>query len=274
MPDLSMHPVGCHPEINGQLRGKGDRHFVTALARGLDVLACFGRGDASLANHDIAERCNLPRSTVSRLTYTLTKTGYLHHVQEAGHYRLGTALISLSSTALGGLDVRTIARSAMRELANATNTAVSLGVRERLSMCYLECHRGRAAISLTNDVGSRIAIATSSMGRAYLAVCSPRERTSVFNELEDMDSLAWPQLRDRLEKSLDDYREIGCCTSFGEWHEAVSAIAVGFAPGGGLPPMVLSSGGATVIAKASFLLEEVRPRLIELAQRLDGVMGA
>ncbi|MBE7248812.1 MAG: helix-turn-helix domain-containing protein, partial [Actinomycetospora chiangmaiensis] len=49
---------------------KEDRHFVTALARGLSVLACFGPGRTSLANHDIAEACGLPRSTVSRLTYT------------------------------------------------------------------------------------------------------------------------------------------------------------------------------------------------------------
>ena len=59
---------------------KEDRHFVTALARGLAVLACFGPGRTSLANHDIAEACGLPRSTVSRLTYTLTKLGYLQHM--------------------------------------------------------------------------------------------------------------------------------------------------------------------------------------------------
>ncbi|MGU3480300.1 helix-turn-helix domain-containing protein, partial [Methylobacterium sp. D48H] len=59
---------------------KEDRHFVTALARGLSVLACFGPGRTSLANHDIGEACGLPRSTVSRLTYTLTKLGYQQYM--------------------------------------------------------------------------------------------------------------------------------------------------------------------------------------------------
>ena len=81
---------------------KEDRHFVTALARGLAVLACFGPGRTSLANHDLAAACGLPRSTVSRLTYTLTKLGYLHHTAETGRYRLGHATIALSSAALGG----------------------------------------------------------------------------------------------------------------------------------------------------------------------------
>ena len=35
-------------------KGKEDRHFVTALARGLDVLGCFRSGDKLLGNIDIA----------------------------------------------------------------------------------------------------------------------------------------------------------------------------------------------------------------------------
>src|SRR5687768_18493710 len=68
--------------------GKQDRHFVTALSRGLDVLSCFRSGSRMLGNQEISERCKLPKSTVSRLTYTLTKLGYLHYVKESGKYRL------------------------------------------------------------------------------------------------------------------------------------------------------------------------------------------
>ncbi len=253
---------------------KDDRHFVTALARGLDVLACFGRGGTFLANHDIAERCKLPRSTVSRLTYTLTKLGYLHYVEEMGKYRLGTALIALSSIALGGLDVRQIARPALRELATFSNASVGLGVRDRLSMRYVECLRGPAAISLNIDVGSRLNIARSAMGRAYVAVSSARERAAIYEELQALDPLAWPKVRASLDKAVAEYQEIGCCTSFGEWQETVSAIAVGFHPGGGLPPMAVNCGAPTVITEPRFLMETVRPRLIEVVRSLEGVMGA
>lgn len=251
-----------------------DRHFVTALARGLDVLACFRRGEAFLGNQDIAERCNLPRSTVSRLTHTLTRTGHLHYVEEVGKYRLGSALISLSTTALGGLDVRRLARPAMRDLADFAKASVGLGIRERLSMCYVECQRSSAAISLNNDVGSRIAIATSAMGRAYFAVCTSHERAEICDQLQGLDSVAWPRLRASLDRALEEHQSLGCCTSFGDWQETVSAIAIGFNPGGGLPPMAINCGGPTIITEPSFLLDEVRPRLMELVRSLDGVMGA
>ena len=55
----------------------GDRKFITALARGLEVLRAFTPTEGLLGNGEIAERTGLPKPTVSRLTYTLTKLGYL-----------------------------------------------------------------------------------------------------------------------------------------------------------------------------------------------------
>jgi len=54
---------------------KTDRHFVTALARGLEVLASFRHGDRMLGNQELSKRCGLAKSTVSRLTHTLTSLG-------------------------------------------------------------------------------------------------------------------------------------------------------------------------------------------------------
>lgn len=254
--------------------GKEDRHFVTALARGLEVLACFKRGETFLANHEIAERCELPRSTVSRLTYTLTKLGYLHFVEEVGKYRLGTQLMALSTVVLGGLDVRQIARPAMRDLANFSSATVGLAVRDRLSMRYVECLRGPAAISLNIDVGVRMSMVRSSIGRAFIAALTEAERVPLFEELRMLDPLSWPKVHEGLLKAIDDHLTLGCCCSFGDWQENVSAIAVGFRPGGGLPPMAVNCGAPTVISEPKFLLEEVRPRLVEMVRQLDGVMGA
>ena len=272
---MAAEMLAADPEPEGLADGsKDDRHFVTALARGLSVLACFGLGRTCLANHDIAEACGLPRSTVSRLTYTLTKLGYLQHLPESGRYRLGSATIALSSAALGGLDVRAIARPALRAVAEAANASVGLGVRDRLSMRYVDCQRGPAAIALNLDTGSRISLARSAMGRAYVAVCPERERAAIYEDLKALDPVAWPAVRAGLDGAVAEHREIGCCTSFGAWQETVCAIAVGFHPGGGLPPMAINCGAPTVITDAQFLLEVARPKLIAAVRGLDGVMGA
>ena len=101
-----MSTPGISPTDNGSeladdaARTGEDRYYITALARGLDVLACFRSGDRSLSNQQIAERCALPKSTVTRITYTLTRLGYLVQLPDGGRYALGNATLALGSATL------------------------------------------------------------------------------------------------------------------------------------------------------------------------------
>src|ERR1700732_604789 len=151
---------------------KADGHFVTALARGLEVLACFRHGDRMLGNQELSKRCGLAKSTVSRLTHTLTHLGYLIYVEESAKYSLGTATLSLGSAMLSRLDIRQLAHPLMQQLAEFGQCMVSLGSRDRLSMIYIDAVRGSAAVTLSLDSGARIQIPTSAMGRAYLTAVS------------------------------------------------------------------------------------------------------
>ncbi|WP_228527184.1 IclR family transcriptional regulator [Noviherbaspirillum soli] len=247
---------------------KEDRHFVTALARGLELLACFRSGDKLLGNQELAERSKLPKSTVSRLTYTLTKLGYLQYDEQVGKYRLGTATLALGSAMLSRLDIRQMARPLMQELADFSHTMVSLGMRDRLSMIYVENCRSQAALTLRLDVGARIPVASTAMGRAYLAEVSANERNDILERVRDLDELAWPALRDRVMRSVDEYHTLGCCTSFGDWQPDVNAIAVAFRPTENAAPLSINCGGPAFNLSREFLLEEVRPRLIELVAQL------
>jgi DNA-binding IclR family transcriptional regulator len=233
------------------------------------VLGCFRSGDRLLGNLDIAQRCRLPKSTVSRLTYTLTRMGYLHYDEDSGKYRLGTATLALGGKMLARLDVRQLARPLMQELADFTGAAVSLGTRDRLSMIYVEHCRSQAALTISLDVGSRIPLATTAMGRGYLAATAEDERIELMERIRELDELAWPKIRKGIEAALKQYRELGCCGSFGDWQKDVNAIAVAFRPGAGMPPMALNCGGPAFNLSEKFLLDEARPRLLELVRRIE-----
>src|SRR6201996_9241350 len=135
-----------------------DRSFVVALSRGLDVLRAFRPNDGLLGNQEIAARTNLPKPTVSRLTYTLTKLGYLTPVPRFEKYQLAPAAPTLG--------VRHLSEPYREELMRETGGAVAIGGRDRLSMIYFGQSRGMT-IGVQLDVGSRIPIATTAMGRAY-----------------------------------------------------------------------------------------------------------
>ncbi len=246
---------------------KEDRHFVTALARGLEVLACFRSGEKLLGNQELADRSKLPKSTVSRLTYTLTKLGYLQYDDDMGKYRLGTASLALGSAMLSKLDIRQFARPYMQELADFSHATVSLGMRDRLSMIYVENCRSQAALTLRLDVGARIPIAITAMGRAYLAEAGSTERNDILERVRELDEMKWPSIRDGVNRSIEEYQTLGCCTSFGSWQRDVNAIAVAFKPNNGSAILSINCGGPAFNLSPEFLLNEVRPKLIELVDR-------
>src|SRR3981189_700852 len=118
-----------------------DRSFVVALSRGLDVLRAFRPHDGLLGNQEIAARTNLPKPTVSRLTYTLTRLGYLTPVPRFEKYQLAPAALSLGYAALANLGVRHLSEPFREEVMRETGGAGSVGRRARLSMIFFRPRR-------------------------------------------------------------------------------------------------------------------------------------
>ncbi len=53
----------------------------------------------------------------------------------------------------------------------------------------VEVCKGNAVLSLNMEVGMRLPLATSAIGRAYLAVCSDTERADLLDQLKELDHL-------------------------------------------------------------------------------------
>lgn len=246
-----------------------DRYFITALSRGLDVLGCFRPGDSALSNQEISRRCGLPKSTVTRIAYTLTKRGYLTQVESGGKYALGSATLALGSSMLARMDIRQIARPLMQELADYAGATVALGARDRFSLIYIEVCRSTATLALTLQVGSRIPLATSAIGRAFLASAGEEERNAIMNLASEVDESTAVALREGLIKGVQDYRDYGCATSFGEWQSDVNGIALGLRAAPTMPALAINCGGPSSSLSQEFLLTEVKPRLAALVARLE-----
>jgi DNA-binding IclR family transcriptional regulator len=260
-------------KVRARPRPKQDRHFVTALARGLEVLTCFRSGDALLGNGELAERCRLPKSTVSRLAQTLARLGYLRYVDDVAKYRLGGATLALGSAMLSGMAIRQLARPMMQEVADFSRAVVALGMRVGMGIIYIEVCRNNAALSLSLDVGSRLPLPMTAIGRAYIAGASEEERQDLLRQLRTGDEAGWPRAKRMLDAAMEQHRKIGCCSSFGEWQPDVNGIAIGFRPGGGLPAMAINVGAQSFNLPRAFLLSEVRPRLISVVRRIEEALG-
>lgn len=247
---------------------EGDRQFATTLARGMELLRCFTPREPVLGNKDLSQRLGLPAPTVSRLTYTLLCMGYLAQDESYGKYRLGSTVLSLGTPLLELFTMRQRARPAMIELAQDTGATVSIGIRDRLSIVYIEAIRPRSRSAYSLDVGTTHSLAGTAVGRAWLMACAPDERDALLNQIRVKAPEEWAKYGQQLLRNLSLYAKWGCCVSVGEVHPDVQAVAVplGRIDRGETAAINCAFTGKTL--SESWLREQIAPRLLSVARRI------
>ncbi|WP_136246613.1 IclR family transcriptional regulator [Halomonas borealis] len=250
-----------------------DRNFVTALSRGLELLRAFGAGEEYLGNAELSSRTGIPRPTVSRLTYTLKLLGYLHHNEYLEKYRLSAGVLALGYRYLSSMGIRDIARPHMQHLADATDCAIALGTADRQTMTYIEVCQGNGPLVMRLETGSRIPMATTAIGRAWLCGIPTERREQLMDEMRQRDPDNWPAIEQSIQKSLDDYARYGFCLSEGDWEREVSAVAMPLILEEGAEVMAINCGGSSLRLSHRVLVENLGPRLQELVEQIKGSLA-
>lgn len=250
-----------------------DRRFVVALSRGLDVLRAFRPNDGLLGNQEIAARTNLPKPTVSRLTYTLTRLGYLTPVPRFEKYQLAPAAMALGYAALANLGVRQLSEPFREEVMRQTGGAVAVGGRDRHSMIYFGQSRDGLALGVQLDVGSRVPIATTAMGRAYIWALPEEERASLLRELREHYGSRWPKMREGIERSGEIVAKRGFAISAGEWQDDVHAAGVALRLNDGTGPYAFNCGAPAFRFTEDRLMNDIGPRLVAMVRNIEAALG-
>ncbi|CAG2127575.1 IclR family transcriptional regulator [Cupriavidus plantarum] len=252
---------------------ESDPNFVTALARGLELLRCFRTGEAMLGNQDFVRRTGFPKATVSRLAGTLVQLGYLRYDASLGKYALDAGVLALGFSYLSASNVVALARPHMLAFAQTHGVSVSLGKRERLEVIYLESIRNDAGAMLGLGVGSRLSLVSSSMGRAYLAALPSARRERVLAEFAQAYPEQWRQQEAPMRAALEAAERLGYSPSFRDWHPAIHACAVAFRPIGERDIHMLSCSASYGAVSEQDFHDRLAPALRALAERLSDTTG-
>ncbi|WP_277185517.1 IclR family transcriptional regulator [Caballeronia sp. BR00000012568055] len=246
----------------GRVREK-DGEEVTALARGLDVLRRIATADAPVSNRELTEWTGIPKPTVSRITATLVNTGLLLRLPDSERFVLTASVLELSNGFLRNFDIRARARPFLIALAEKTGMSVHLGVRDRLDMVVIDSIRPRSAVLVSRlEIGGRMDMARTSVGRAYLSVLPDAERRDLITSLQIASGDDWPAIANGLQRGLEETRRLGFAISIGEWHHGLNAIAAGFV-GPSEERYSVNCGGAAHQCPRDVLIETVAPALLE-----------
>lgn len=249
-----------------------DRQFITALARGLELLRCFSSKHPHLGNQELSYMTGLPKPTITRLTHTLSRLGYIKQVPNSSKFQLSVGVLSFGYSMLANLSIRSVAHPLMKNLADYAEAAVAMATRDRLNMIYLDVVQGKGNVTMRRQVGTHLPIHLSSMGRACLAAMPDDERDFLMNAIRNKHLHEWDTIKTDLEKAFKDYQEFGYCFSIGDWHKDVNSVAVPFVhEQHGL--LVFNCGGPSFLLNKEKIETDIAPRLLHMVNNIRNELG-
>lgn len=251
---------------------KEDRHFVTALARGLNVLRCFTSDRAELGTTEIARLVGLSQSTVWRLCYTLQKAGYLVPGNDPERLRVGPAVLALGCASLSQRGVVEVALPQMAEIANRFQLSLSIAARDGLQMLIMGRETAPTVLKLNFHVGTALRIERSAVGGAYLAAINDSEREQLLEEIKRAYPDEWPINRRYLEEAVKTYREHGYVLNLRHYHPDVNALGVPIISPNGRHVISMNCGGTSSVIDRQKLEGPIAQVMKDLAASLSTML--
>jgi DNA-binding IclR family transcriptional regulator len=140
-------------------------------------------------------------------------------------------------------------------------------------MIYFGQSRNGLTLGVQLDVGSRIPIATTAMGRAYVWALPADERASLLRELREHYGSRWPRMREGIERAGEMVERFGFTISAGEWQNDVHAVGVALKLNDGTGPYAFNCGAPAFRFTEERLRNDIGPRLVAMVRNIEAALG-
>ena len=248
---------------------------VPGLARGLKILALFGRARPRVTPPEMARELDIPRSTVHRLVATLEAMGFLRRVDGAGAYELGPAILTIGFEYLGSLDIVQLSEPALAHLHEETGLSAHLAMRNGTEIVYLSRHARRATAFSNVTVGTSLPAHATSMGRMMLADLSPAELRALYGRAplraytdETPTTLA------ALEVMLIEDRRRGYVIGTSLFERGVTSVAAPVRDRTGRTVAAINVTAVGAVLDRGYLHGELKERVLTAAGEISAMLGA
>ena len=197
-----------------------------SLSKGLKILAAFDERDARLTVAEISERTSINRASVYRLAGVLEQRGYLK--KEGASYRPSSKVFELGIAAVESLELVDTIRPHLDRRKNELSeaTAINYGVLEGDEVVYLLRLHLDDVISINLQVGSRLPVYLTSLGKAILSAMPPEEAEAVVASIKfDPRTPNTAHNPEQLRRELQQAREDGVALNDEELTPGLSSVA-------------------------------------------------
>ena len=157
--------------------------FIHSLEKGLNVIAAFDAEYQEMTLTEVSKKVGLTRANARRILLTLQHLGYVKC--EAGKlFSLTAKVLCLGYSFLSSLSFKELAQPYMRTLAWDINESCSMSVLDGMDIVYIARVQTKRIMTISLDIGTRLPIHATSMGRVLMSGLSPSDLERVLDKIE------------------------------------------------------------------------------------------
>lgn len=164
------------------MAGNTGQPGTTVASRVLALLGAFDADHRSMTLTELARRADMPLATAFRLVGELVEWGALVR-RASGEYVVGRRLWDLGLLAPVQSGLRQLASPFLHDLYAATLATVHLAVRDGTSVLYVDRLAGHVSVPVVSDVGTRLPMHATGVGKVLLAHAPEDVLAWVFTNL-------------------------------------------------------------------------------------------
>ncbi len=151
-----------------------------SLERGLDVIELIGASQHPIGTREIARALDLSPAIVQRLLNTLSERNYIHQDAETRRYRIGYQMLSIGASHQASDALLAESRKELEKIIRQIHVDAYLGVLRQDSVVYLLCVNGDGPVTVKTEIGQRIPIHSTALGKVLLAAMSEKQAADLL----------------------------------------------------------------------------------------------
>ncbi len=247
------------------------RNHIVGLEKGLAVIECFDENHQKLTIAEVAQTVGLSRAAARRCLLTLTRLGYAEY--DGKFFRLTVHAMRLGYAYLASTTTPQILQTAVERLCGETNESCSAAVLDGNEMVYVARAAVKRILSISVNVGTRLPLYCTSMGKVLLAAMEPEAAEQL---LESASRLEYTQhtitSMPVLGKKLAQVRIEGYCLVEEELQIGLISLAAPVFNSAGRCVAAISVSSQPHRMSPNQMLKDYLPKLLQVQEMLSDLI--
>ena len=241
------------------------------------ILDKVGQHPQGMSIRDLSASLKLPKGTIHRLLSSLCYFGYIRQDPETKSYFLGLKLMELNAQLADQLDLRKVAESILRDLAEKTKQTAHMVILDRSEVVYIEkieTQQPAGGLKMASRVGSRNPVHSSAVGKVLLSY-TPAEVLENFLQEKGLPRRTVNTITDpaQFREHMKIVRNQGYAIDDEENELGIRCLGAPIFDGRGKPVAAISVSGSVFQMTKKFVQEVAKREVIAAASEISRRLG-